>query len=318
MMRTLKMIPTRKWIRQAIKISIFLIVFFFWWLYLRQNWDDLRGMRKNIPWGNAVLAIMITISGYFIFGSLWSLFQYEFTGRRMRLVEGYRISAIAWMGRYIPGRIWAIGGKTYLSTKDGTSYAQVGIAVVVETLWFEVSGIVLAVLLLPFCRGMESFTPQFILVSLLIIAAAVTGIHPSIFRPVVNRILAILHQPAMLRSPRYSRLLMFMVAHMGIFAIWSIGLMVFVRPLASVGWAYLPTIIAIYSVSWVAGFFSIITPAGLGVRDSLLAIGLEQIIPSSSVVIIVVVASRLMSTLAEMFAFLLAQVLRAESGSETG
>jgi len=54
-------------------------------------------------------------------------------------------------------------------------------------------------------------------------------------------------------------------------------------------------------MAWLVGFFMVVAPAGIGVRDTILMLGLQQTTALSSVEIVtIVVAARLMSTFTEL------------------
>ncbi len=219
-----------KWLMRTIKILLFSLIIVFWFIYLRKNWNSLAHYNWTVNWALAILSFGIFLTGYLLLGILWSPLCFQITGLRMSPRNAFRVSAMAWMGRYVPGKIWALASKVYLSTNDKKQMVSVGTAVTVETLLFEVSGLFLAMIILPFYSKVKLMSLSAVVASGVLIASGLLLIHPKIFCPVVNRFLKLLRQPAVDHCPRYSMMLLIMLGYMCTFFVGELGLPCLLTP----------------------------------------------------------------------------------------
>ncbi len=295
----------RRW-GGPIKALALALVVFFWFIYLRENWREIRDLQWSIEWPATAKAAVLFLSGYLLLGVLWAPLHYEFTGVRLGVLQAFRISALAWMGRYIPGKVWALLGKVTMTSGGQPHVIQTGVAATVETLWFEASGILLAVILFPFTGPIQALPIGSWLLLIVFLAGALIVVHPAVFCPLVNQLLKWLRRPPLGHRPRYGALLLFTVGYMGTFLLWGTAFTVLARSVTTLGLSDLPLMTAIFSVCWVIGFLTFLAPAGLGVRESALALALQPFVPSQGTVIMLAVGSRLLTTLVEMLCLLLA------------
>ena len=298
---------TRRRIIALLKLTALLVILWFWYVYVRKYWGELRSVEWSLPWTTGVAALLTTVLGYFLRGMLWAPLRYEVTASRLGVFRAFRISALAWMGRYLPGKFWALAGKAYMSAPDKSQLAINAVAASVDTLLFQVSGVLLSLVIFAGYAGGDLLMPGFRLIALLVVGLGLVGCHPRVFCPAANALLRALRQAPLPRRPRYSRLCLFMLGDVATFALWAAGFTILVHSVADVGWSKYPLLAAIFATAWVSGFIALVAPAGIGVRDSILAIGLHKLVaidPSETIVLVVL--SRVVTTVAELLCFLVA------------
>ncbi len=294
----------------GIKVSILALIVLFWSFYLKKNLVNLREFEWTIHWTSAGLSLGFFFLGYLLLGFLWAPLCYQITGQRLSPVNAFRVSALAWMGRYIPGKVWGLAGKVYYSITDKKHIAIVGAAVSIETLLFEASGFLLAVIIFLFYSNIKIMPSGAPLIAGILLAGVLCFIHPKVFCPVINLLLKMLRQTTIDHRPRYSVMLLVMLGYTATFVLWGIAFTIFARSISPLGFNNLPLLVAIFSMSWVVGFLMLFAPAGLGVRESILTMALQPLIPIQAPIIILVVGARVLTTLAEMLCLLLALAVR--------
>lgn len=290
------------------KIVVLAAVFYYWYRYVTGNWNELSSGSLNVGWPAASFSAVLIFLGYLLRACLWAPMLYELTGERIPVSRAFRISAMAWMGRYIPGKVWSVAGKAYLSAREKQLIPMIGMAVVVEILWFQLGGILIAGIMLvasksAFIQG----SYQFILAGLLI--AGIAACHPGLFFRAANFVLVLLRRPKLERRPRYRVMLLVMAGNMATFLLWAAGFLVLAGSFSDVGFSRFPVIAGVFAAAWVIGFFMLLVPAGIGIRESILAFGLSGILPSDAAVISLVLTSRVLMTLIELLCFLIALLL---------
>jgi uncharacterized membrane protein YbhN (UPF0104 family) len=304
-----------------VKIVVLAAVLFFWYRYVRRNWNDLASGSWNIGWQSAVIASGLILLGYVLRACLWGPMLRELTGESIPVVRAFRVSAISWMGRYVPGKLWSVASKAYLSAKDKQQIPMIGLAVVVEILWFQLGGILIAgTMLLTSKSALIKGSYQYMLAGLLVLG--IIACHPGLFFRGANYVLVLLRKPKLERRPRYRVMLLVMTGNMATFLLWAGGFFVLAGGLSDVDFSLFPVIAGVFSAAWVIGFFMLLVPAGLGVRESILVFGLSGIFSSDAVVISLVLTSRILMTLIELLCFLLALLLSifvpAAAGTKDG
>ncbi len=302
----------RRFFAAAVKIAVLAVLFYFWYRYIKNNREDLLSGDWRVGWGTAALSTLFMAIGYLIRSCLWAPMRYELTGERMSLADSFRVSAISWMGRYVPGKIWTVAGKAWLSSKDKSRVPALGMAVIVEILWFQLAGVLIAVVMLIFSGG-HFFSAGIRMTMMAILAAGLVASHPRVFIFSTNRVLRLMRRPLLTHRPRYRAMLLLMLANVATFVFWGISFLVLARGVSPLGINELPYITGIFSAAWVVGFFMILVPAGIGVRESILMFGLRGMGLADPVIITLVLASRILMTLVE-FVFFLAAVIMSFGG----
>jgi uncharacterized membrane protein YbhN (UPF0104 family) len=296
--------------KRIASIAVLAIIGYFWYRYIDQNWEVL--LRHDFAWDlkALVIAFIFCLFGYILTGIIWSPLLEATTQCKVGKFRAFCISALAWAGRYIPGRIWSLAGKAYLTSKGRADIVTVGVAVIIEAFLFQAAGLIVAFLALPFSNyfvEIELFHPCLaILAGFLTLAL----IHPRIFVPLCNALLKVLNRPPLPQRPRYIAILLILLSFMGSFVMWSTGYAIFAGTVSSITLRQYVAFLAIVPISWSIGYLTLITPAGLGVRDSILAVLLNYIVSSdAAAVIIIVIGCRLLSTVAEITCFSFALIM---------
>ncbi|MBN2071675.1 MAG: flippase-like domain-containing protein [Candidatus Krumholzibacteriota bacterium] len=290
------------------KVAIMAAVIYFWYGYVRRNWSDLSTGHWDISWKTAVVSATLVFSGYILRACLWAPMLYELTGQRIPVSRAFRVSAIAWMGRYIPGKLWSVAGKAYLSARDREMIPMTGMAVIVEILWFQLGGVLIAGVMLLLSRSIFiQGTNLFLMAAMLVVGIALC--HPGIFFRASNFVLAMMRRPGIERRPRYRVMLAVMAGNMATFLLWAAGFLVLAGNFSDINADLFPVVTGVFAAAWVIGFFMLLVPAGIGVRESILAFGLGPVFPSAAALISLVLASRILMTLVELICFLLALLL---------
>ena len=304
-----------KWLKVVFKALTLALIVWFWYAYVRRNWDQLRNVEIDVNWGLMTASGVVFFLGYFLEGCLWSPFLAEMNGIVLPVPQAFRICALSWVWRYVPGKVWALASRTYLSASDKSQITGIALSVSVEAFWSQATGLLLAAVIFPFYPHFDVLLPKTKLFSLLIAVWAFVIIHPRVFTPIANAILRLLRQPPLTRRPRYRVMILLMAGYMTVFLLWSIGFVIFTQSVAHLKWTDVPLVISIFSSAWALGVFAVFAPAGLGVRDSILALGLSRFSTlAPSTVVVLVVGSRLMTTLVELVCLLVALVIPRSGG----
>lgn len=245
---------------------------------LSKQWDDVAASWQSldIAWGWVALATAVVLATYAMLIHSWRVLLSGWGGH-LPYGVATRIWTIANLGRWLPGKLWSIGALGYMASNEGVSGVAAAGSSVLGTLLNLGTGLAIAVVLA--ADGLEFVAPGFRVVSILAAIGFVVGVA------VLPRLL-----PRVLATFARQRGLPLTNQHLSAGQLWfatGINLLSWVA-YGVAFWmfsrAVTPRIsgdplvfIAVFSASYLAGYFALIAPGGLGVRElalSALLVGL--------------------------------------------
>ena len=214
------------------------------------------------------------------------------------LVESARIWAVSSLGKYVPGKVWALAGMAMLASRAGMpGWAATGSAVLMQALALATGALVIGV---SGTAALEAAHPGARLVLLLLALASLGGVVLSAWPPLATRLLARLSGPGESPGPPMHGALVAgaganLVAWLAYgAAVWCLarGILGGVR----LGFA---ASAGAFAASYLAGVLAVFAPGGLVVREALFIVLLEPVLglPRATAL---AVASRLLLTFTEV------------------
>jgi len=214
---------------------------------------------------------------------LWLLWRSQIflaTGYRLPWSTALSIQAVAWGGRYLPGKAGLWVAKTALTRSSGLGWRELGVSVLTEQLLFLIAGalVVLALVLSPqsallgqlpdsFTRPFQTISgqPAILLVALgAVVLTTMAGIIIFLPRLAGDAVRAIgwKNWPLLLTG----HILIHLVAGLSLYPLVELLLPEAANLLGPLGVA------GALALANIGGIAAIIAPAGLGVREAMLAI----------------------------------------------
>jgi glycosyltransferase 2 family protein len=225
-------------------------------------WDQVS--RLSVP--VVLLAFLLCLCG--LFGSLmvWREILADL-GSRLSIPEAARIMFIGQLGKYVPGSIWPVLAQSELGADCGIPRSRSAVSVLVSYAVMSTSGIVVAIVTLPFATA-ASIAQYFWILFLLPVAAVL--LSPPVLNRLLRLVLRVSRQPVMDQNVSYRGLARTML--WALFGWSANGLMVYVlmRQLAGHPQGLLLVSVGAYSLSWSVGFLAVFAPAGAGVREAVM------------------------------------------------
>lgn len=281
-------------------ICLFLVltpILYYIYDQLQDGWDKLEHYRWSLNLGYLLLSIL-TAFFYFLFTS-WIWYRLlSYLGSDLGFWKSFRILQLAQLGKYLPGRIWAVGGQLYLGEREGVSRPILLWAMGLHWFFNLLSG---AIIFLPFLYVLTSLWVAASVTVMLMFLLSLGFLPRHILRCLSGW--ADLSDPEKLPSgllrlsPSQSATIFFAFvftwALFG-FAFWSL-----INALTEIPLRAYYEVLASFCGAWVLGAVSFFTPAGLGVREGALVFLLGQfLLPSMAVIISI--AARLWITVVEL------------------
>jgi len=273
------------------------------------DWGKIAPQLSHINWwlfGVGVLAVAV---GQFFTLLIWHRTAMDCYGLKLSMRRAYIMLFLPVLARYVPGKIWFIFGIAYLSKKWDIDMTASVVSSLLTQMFVLLGALVFGIAIM----GISSLS----ITSIWIVIVAVVGIsafvlYPGIVNIGINLIMRVMKKRTAenVQVPRM-RAKTIAINMFYAIAIWaSIGIAITLQGIAishefTIGSYWL--FAGAFALSYLIGGLSIITPAGLGVREGALMILLGKAFSESSKALFSF-GARLVMTAVEIPLFLLCLV----------
>jgi glycosyltransferase 2 family protein len=286
------------WIRVAQAIVGLSIVFFAIRALVR-NWDQLRS--QPLEWqlqpGWLLLSLVLIWLIYVLLIFAWRRMLIGW-GQQLDGWTAARIWVLSSLGKYIPGKVWAVAGMALLSQRAGVAaWAATGSAVVMQVLAIGTGA---AVAGLAGAHALESAKPGARFGLVLLIAGAIISVGLLLWPPFLRRLLRLATpQPPSEPQPAGQGIVIGVATNVVAWAGYGLALWLLARGLLPTSGLGLRLAIAVFTASYLAGFLALFAPGGIGVREGLFILMLQEPLGVGAATSLAL-ASRLLLTVAEL------------------
>ena len=212
-------------------------------------------------------------------------------GKSMDFWTCFRIYSITQLGKYMPGNIWHFVGKAAEYKSHNFSLGNVRDALVIENAWLVLSAFVYGLLLVTvfeFELIKSLFTSHsYLIIFFIALIFLVLLLAKNLLKINFKKILS-----------DYRLNLRIVLLQLAVWTLLGLGFAVLAMPFLLQEVSIL-MLVGLYAVAFSIGFITPFAPAGVGVREAILALGLLPYVPLE-IVIIVSVANRLLYLLVEI------------------
>ncbi|MCS7258965.1 MAG: lysylphosphatidylglycerol synthase domain-containing protein [candidate division WOR-3 bacterium] len=283
-------------IKKSLSVLIIIICFYFIFRSLYFNWASLKVANLKFCWEYLVLSYFFMFATLVLVAYTWKK-NLAMLNENISLTKALQINALATLPKYAPGKVWGIAGKVYLANKEGISAENCVITITLETILYLLGGIILFLL-----TSVSQIKGHISLSYLLLIPVFLVIIYPKFFIKITNYFLKLLKRPLINVIPNYLQILVLLLLYTLSWIFQGIGIFFLIKSFYPIGVKYLMLISGLHAFSWVVGFLSIITPAGLGVKEGVFSYFLSFILPTSIAAISAILV-RIWGTIGEILYF---------------
>lgn len=285
------------------------LVFFVIWT-IRGSWGDIAKLHPQ-NYGVLGMAMALFVVSYLIQAAGWHLLL-RALAQPIALRDSARMFFLSLIARWMPGRILYAGTRLYIGRELGLSVTAVAFAIVLELIYILIGGVIVTVafagtLLAGVLSGPHSALAICAAVGLIVGAGAIV-IRPStlislsrlaFFRKIIKKIageeLSDANQPQLTTSSSLLLILYFTGYWLFCGVMFGVLTNAFVNMNVDRWLACVPA----FAGSWLIGFFSFITPAGIGVREYAMTVMLQHSMGQAAA-IVMSVASRIAMMFTEL------------------
>jgi hypothetical protein len=253
------------------------------------NWQALR----TYEWHLAPLPLAFSIALLLVACAFpvwpWQL-SLCWMDARLGLIPALRIWLLSNLVRYIPGNVWQFLSMAYLCREEGVGQAITLTSIVLSQALSTLSGILIGGLYWLASVGWGSAGQLWPLA--IVVLLGLGAVHPAVMGRLVNLLLERLGRPAISLNLGFGRILLLLGLYGVNWLLYGLAFHQFVATIYPIPVVELPRTTAIFASAYVIGFLSLLTPSGLGVRESALVLLLQAFLPLP-VATMVALASRL-------------------------
>lgn len=289
------------WLKFLIGWPFILLAFYFIFKTLYDQAPTLLSSIHQVNIPLLCLGIVCFIIFYFVRGYIWQQIL-----ERYNYKLSFRKSCYLWcvseFKRYIPGSIWAFMGRAFQFEKEKVEKKDVARGLIIEAEVFVMGCVVVSLLALPILvpSFLHPYLIWFNLLGLLLVlgycnAQKVVVLFPKKIQKVIAFLLPTFSFYDMLSLVITSSVALFFFGLGNYFVITAITYL----DLQSIF-----SLIGVFVLAFLAGYLSIITPAGLGVREGIMILTLTKLIPSG-LAALAAVFSRILLIISELLFMLL-------------
>lgn len=283
------------------------------------HWDAFRALRLDrAVIFHLLLAVAAYLLTYLASSRAWQ-WSLRVLGIRFSYLGSLKILTVAQIGKYVPGNVGQHVGRVVLAKRAGLDPAACVSSMLIETMLLVVAAALCS--LAAFDLFLSAYSQHEALIRRNVFWAALAFVlimSASILLPVPRRWLVsqIARQSALLSRGGASFSIGILLAHATSFMLGALALWLAVRAASSTSSpAFSLEMLGIYSVAWLIGFVVPGAPAGLGIREALLVLGLSPLV-GIQVATTSTALFRATTVIGDGFAFCLGLVMRRRGASQ--
>lgn len=292
-------------VKTFLSIGIALVVMGFLLTSLYQSRDFFNQQHLIFsPMQYGISLIPLVIDSLFI-PSIWCSILAS-SGVTLSYRKAFRIQYLSNLGKYIPGKIWSYITQTHLASREQISITETLSSNIMLMIIMQLSGIFIFSLSFLFWNV---FTlPARCLIVLLSTFLIFSLFRWRILEKGINIILArFTDQQTTLRYKSLHYVFLIVTTTLS-WSIFAIGLHIMISSFYDIHINQSIIVVGLFAISWLAGYYTFISPSGLGVQEGVLVYLLSFFFPVP-ISIIVALALRLWMILGDVILFLLAIAL---------
>jgi hypothetical protein len=265
---------------------------------LIRNWDQLRAqpLEWSVRPGWILLSAVVVWLMYALLIAAWRRMLTGW-GKGLDLWSAARIWTVSSLGKYLPGKVWAVAGMAVMAQRAGIGAGPAtGSAVILQVLAIGTGA---AVVGLTGWGTLRAAYPGAAMGLAGLLSASVAGIGLLLWPGFVTRVLRLAAPDAAPVTPPVAAVAFGIVANVTAWLGYGVALWLLARGLLPrAGLGLLPAI-AVFTASYLAGFLALFAPGGIGVREGVFILMLQGPLGIGAASALAV-ASRLLLTVTEL------------------
>jgi uncharacterized membrane protein YbhN (UPF0104 family) len=261
--------------------------------------DDFLAALSHVSPAAMVLAFLAVLVGGIVPMFAWRVLIDDL-GSYVPLGASSRIYFVSQLGKYIPGSVWSFLAQVELAREYRVPVRRSGAVALLTIITAAVSAVLVVTATLPFSTPALRHDYWWVV---LLLPPMLVLLHPAAIRWWSSRLLRLARrssEPLEVSGAALTKSVGWMIVAWACYGLQAFFL---VRETAAAGTPVgLPVLLqcaGIFALAWVAGLLFVVVPAGAGVREVILVVGLASVLPSGAA-LAVALLSRVLLTAADL------------------
>ncbi len=291
--------PRSRSVRLAVQLALALVIFGFLVLTVVNQWAEIK--EKGVHFHGAWLlpAGVLLLLFYTLSALAWDVIL-RFLGYRIGVVR----AQVAWgqplLARYVPGSVLYVLGRVLLSERLGVPRRTTIASIVYEQAIAATAAVGVASYFFISHPDLQGQPLRWLVLP--VVPAALTILHPRVFRPLADRVLRAFGReslPAVLPMRAVLTMLLF---YAGTWVVIGLAVYCVARSVTYIPFSDVLIVGSAQAVGYVAALLTLVFPAGLGVRDAAFAWAVKAATPGNSFAVgsLIAIAVRGVLTVVEL------------------
>ena len=276
----------RPWAIRALRV-LFVFAVFLWMvkpIYRQWHEPDIRDTILSTNWFQFAAAALMFSVVLFVFRALAWRDILKGLGHTLPVAPAVRIWSFSELARYVPGVIWQVVGRVYLSKPYGVSSSISSASQILELSIFMLANIVVALMCL-LAAGIRRIPPDqlhWVILTAVLVPLLLTLLHPKVFYGLLNRVLRKFNK-AEIQKKLPKRQLMAVLLWTVLGLLWqSLAIWLLMRSTLHLPIEKWYVLAGAYCLAWTVGFsVGFLSPGGIGVREAVFITTMQFVLPAS-------------------------------------
>ncbi len=276
----------------------------------KDSWQEIVAVRVDASgWMLLSLALIVTLLAH-----VWSGWVWEW------ILSAFKISIGKWSGikiylttniaKYLPGNVWHFSGRIFAVTQNESSIETATLSVLLEPLLMAAAALSIGLISMSLGWLETNFEPKIIGLQIFCLTAVLTGIHPRILNPLINRLSRkkiksekiVSNAQAIGVAKLNSYPLKPFLGEIGFLIFRGMGFLLTFMAFHQIVPMQIPGLISAFCFAWLFGLILPGAPGGIGVFEATAIALLNHNLFPTAVILTTLAYFRLISILAEAIA----------------
>jgi glycosyltransferase 2 family protein len=260
---------------------------------LAKDWPHIRPALGSLGFLRVAAAMVCVLLAQATAVQTWRLLLGSL-GSPLPVLPAARVLLVCQLGKYVPGSIWPVVASMELGKAYQVPRSRSGSASVLAMLVTLMTGLLAALITLPFVPGAVPYRW-----ALLVAPALLVMMYPRILNAVIGRLLRLARQPPLEAPLTGPTLLRALCWGFGTWICYGLQIWILATKLGAPPGKTALIAIGGFAFAWTVGFIVVFAPAGAGVRDVLLLLVLSLVLSTADATA-VMLTSRLLLTAGDL------------------
>ena len=247
------------------------------------SWDQVSENASRLDVGWVAVSLPILFASFVWFGLGWVRILGKL-GHSGIYLSGLNIWAKAQFGKYLPGLGWYVLARIHWGEREGISKRLTVTSSAIEVVLMVLTGGLVALSIALFSPDAGWIIDRVWYLALLVPAVGVGAVlvHPVVLSKGLARLGRLQEPVAITYRDSLELLAVYLVRWIAV----GVGFFFLAKAVYPLGFSQMPFVASALVLAWIVGFLAVFAPGGLGVRESVLVLLLEQVMPVGPAVVL--------------------------------